>query len=65
MKYRVVIYENVSHWLSVEANSREEATDLAYDLLSNKSDGYLEENHNYELEAEYANESAIYEEITL
>jgi hypothetical protein len=61
MEYQVVIYETVSHKLTVEANSPEEATDLAYDLLSNQEDEYLKENYDYYLEAEYAGESDIYE----
>ena len=65
MEYRVEIQENVSHWLTVEANSPEEATDLAYDLLSNEKDEYLKEHHNYDIEAEYANQSNVYEEIKL
>jgi hypothetical protein len=61
MEYQVVIYETVSHKLTVEANSPEEATELAYDLLSNQEDEYLKENYDYHLEAEYAGESDIYE----
>lgn len=61
MEYQVVIYETVSHKLTVEANSPEEATELAYDLLSNQEDEYLKENYDYYLEAEYAGESDIYE----
>lgn len=61
MEYQVVIYETVSHKLTVEANSQEEATELAYDLLSNQEDEYLKENYDYYIEAEYAGESDIYE----
>lgn len=61
MEYQVVIYETISHKLTLEADSKEEATDLAYDLLSNQEDKYLEENYDYYIEAEYAGESDIYE----
>ncbi len=61
MKYEVTLYENVYHNLIVEADSRNEALELAEELVSNRTPGELEDNNNYITGGQYTASYECYE----
>lgn len=50
-EYKVAISEEFVHRLVVEALSKQEAVEKAYELVGNSPRDFLEEEHDYELEA--------------
>lgn len=60
--YRVYIFERVMHSIELEADSRSEAIDKAYELLSNATEEELN-NHDYSNEAEYLGVEEVLEEV--
>jgi hypothetical protein len=61
MKYEVTLYEKVYHNLIVEADSRNEALELAEELVSNRTPGELEDNNNYTTGGQYTVSYECYE----
>jgi len=61
MKYEVTLYENVFHTLTVEADSRNDALELAEELLSNRVPADLEEQNDYSTGGHFTVSYEIYE----
>jgi hypothetical protein len=61
MKYQVTLYENVYHTLTVEADSRSDALELAEQLVSNRSPGELEDQNDYTTGGQYTVSYECYE----
>lgn len=62
--YRVYIHERLVHSIEIEADSRSEAIDKAYELLSNATEEELN-NHDYSNEAEYLGVEEVLEEVEI
>ena len=61
MKYEVTIYERVWHTLTVEANGRSEAQELAEQLLLNNKPETLENENDYTTSGEFTGSYECYE----
>ncbi len=61
MKYQVTIYEKVWHTLTVEANGRSDALELAEQLLINNKPETLESENDYTADSEFLGSYECYE----
>lgn len=50
-KYAVVIYETISHYIEVEAESEADAIDLGKELIGNESDDMLRKDYAYTVDS--------------